>query len=333
MKLTELPRIMPKKCAPLADHELDAYYRREDYIAQRKYDGIRYMLQYNPNGTIWLYSRTISKQAKVIALNGGWVHKEANLPHLVEFVRDTFKPGIILDGEVVVNGGACRSRHVTPITGALPDVAIALQRHQGFAQYMVWDCLAYEGHVTTDWPLYQRLDLLETLKIPPGPIIVTPTIAAYEAKLMVREAVLSSGGEGMILKRVESRYDSKRNKEWVKDKPMREYDVVFMGITDARQESKKVTGIVSTTKFIGLAGSIRFGQYIDGKLKEIGQCSGFDDATRRDVTEHVVEYCGRVFTVRAQLREPDSQALLIPQFDRWRDDKAAEDCIYDPNEA
>jgi len=166
-----------------------------------------------------------------------------------------------------------------------------------------------------------------------------PIFPGEDFKRHLYDSVVKRGGEGIILKDLTAPYyPGKRNKSWVKVKKERDFDVVFMGITEAEKVTVKSDGTESAAKYAGQAGAIRFGQYVTKKdggifdgipvLTEIGQTSGFDDAFRLDITKNATVYTAekRVFQVRAN-EQFESGALRHPRFIQWRPDKQAADCL------
>jgi ATP-dependent DNA ligase len=141
-------------------------------------------------------------------------------------------------------------------------------------------------------------------------------------------------------------------------KQRKEYDVVVMGFEEAKATSTKKSGATGDTKYKGMVGAIKFGQFMPTTpeaplglkepftipfptergmqhawaLRETGKFSGFDDATRKDITENPKKYLHRVVTISAQERL-ESGHFRHPRFERWREDKAPEECIFRKDEA
>ena len=118
-----------------------------------------------------------------------------------------------------------------------------------------------------------------------------------------------------------------------------DFDVVFLGIELAAENSKKKSGETSATRIAGQAGAIIFGQYVKESpllapvLRELGTVSGFDDETRADITANHQVYTQqkRVLQVRGHERFPTG-AIRHPRFVCWRDDKSHVDCVWREDE-
>jgi ATP-dependent DNA ligase len=174
---------------------------------------------------------------------------------------------------------------------------------------------------------------------------------------------LKEGKEGLILKNIYSRYEQKRSKSFIKMKAHRMYDVVIMGYeeptmlydgktlretgvwgfwADAEDESQIVTGdmsgedaeeqgLIPVTKFYARdwIGAIKFGVWKNGKLVEVGQTSGLDDALRDEISKNRDKYIGRVIEVEAQhIINKETGSLQHPRFVQFRDDKNSEKCTF-----
>src|SRR5690606_15149178 len=94
-------------------------------------------------------------------------------------------------------------------------------------------------------------------------------------------------------------------------------------------EALKDGGFIPVTKpfFNGWFGAIRFGQYKDGELVEIGQTSGIDDDTKHMISHGPSQFIGKVIEVGAMSQDKKTYALRHPRFLHFRDDKAPEQCI------
>jgi ATP-dependent DNA ligase len=78
-------------------------------------------------------------------------------------------------------------------------------------------------------------------------------------------------------------------------------------------------------------GAVRFGQYVNGKLVELGQASGMTDGVRAQMTEHPSRWVGMVVVIKGMERLK-SGAIRHPQFVAIRADKYQQDCIYRKDE-
>lgn len=307
-----LPQIHP---CPARGKLLDAVYDDPSFWAEEKLDGDRRIAHFTDEGVRFTGRRVSVK-------DGLLVEKTDNLPHLNAPPFSLI--GTVLDGEIVCADPLARSRDVTSIMGSAPDKAIAKQTERGWLRFAAFDCLFYKGQDMRALPLYARritLDhVLAEWKNPHAFLV-----PASEDKRGLLSEVWARGGEGIILKNSNAPYDTPNS--WIKVKGEETHDVVVVGFTEAKAESEKVDGTVSATKFAGMVGAVRFAQYLNEELVECGAASGFDDATRADMTINPSWYMGRVMEVTANLREPSGK-FRHPRFKQWRVDKAPEQCTW-----
>lgn len=347
-------------------------------IIQTKEDGIRYVYVRPKKGPSYMHSRISSKKSA----DSKNVDKSAQLKFLIKELDQIFPRGTVLDGEVTIDKAHANSNDITPYTGCDPEKSWERQKADGYPlRYVIWDCMVANGNEIVQYSYDTRLktffiDLLgweddsESLGLDdifdsPQPIKLgdycrfAHTWIADDRKktLKLYEHVIENGGEGLMLKRSDAPYFvGKRKDAWVKLKDENDFDVVFMGVKMAKEESvKKGAKAATKTKFAGMVGAIKYGMYVplpkahiardnpaqaicikvDGldvvhALEEIGTTSGFDDATRRDITENWENYVGRVFAVTAQIVFEETGAPRHPRTGtkiRWRDDKPADQCI------
>lgn len=345
---------MLAKGGPLTDKHVIAALDDPNYsIIQEKKDGIRYIYIKPLKGKSKMHSRISSKKSE----NGDKVDKSPHLKFIIEELDKFVPAGTVLDGEIFIDRPGATSKEVTKYTGCLAQESWDRQKRDGFPlRYVVWDILARGGVDVTNRPYSDRLTMLnwhiDNLNRAPyyTGLITTSIKTSREQAIEIFAKILENGGEGIMLKdETAPYYVGKRHKAWVKVKNKMDFDVVFMGITDAKEESVKKGDTAATkTKYAGMAGAIKYGQYKLVKqcrcmhrdkcpsshrqydLVELGTTSGFCDAERADLTKNWMSYIGRVFEVSAQLVYEDTNAPRHPRtgkYIKWRDDKPATDCI------
>jgi ATP-dependent DNA ligase len=118
------------------------------------------------------------------------------------------------------------------------------------------------------------------------------------------------GIEGWVLK--DSNYTG-----WWKVKPTKSIDGIVTGFKDGEG------------KYLGLTGALIISVFIEEKLCEVAAVSGMTDAVRIDIDED--NNLGRVCEVEYQ-ELGNGRRLIHPRFVRWRNDKPADECIYEWSE-
>ncbi|SDM36298.1 DNA ligase D [Polaromonas sp. JS666] len=244
-KLPELltPQLATLVAAPPADPQGWAY--------EIKYDGYR------------LLARIDGDSVRLMTRNGNdWTHK---LPRLAEAVAALEIPSGWVDGEIVV-----MNEHGLPDFGALQNAF----DHASTARivYYVFDLPYFDGLDLRRLPLSQRRELLCALvtRHPQEGIRFSDTLEASPQDLLV--SARRVGLEGVIGKRVDSAYVSRRSPDWIKLKTQLRQEFVIGGYT-APKGSRAGLGAL----MLGVHDE-------DGALKYAGNVgTGFNDKVLKDL--------------------------------------------------
>lgn len=174
-------------------------FSHSDYIFEPKVDGHR-LLYSQHSGSVRLYTRHHNDCTSQ--------YPELMLP---------FESDIILDGEV-----ACTD----PATG-LNDFEAVMSRFSTRQQskvqqltktlpatFAIFDILQYKGHDLRKLPLMERKAILQTLQLPSSSFGVVPHIEGAGEALYEQIEVM--GMEGVVCKRKDSQYISRRSSNWLK---------------------------------------------------------------------------------------------------------------------
>ncbi|MDP1675319.1 MAG: RNA ligase family protein [Bacteroidota bacterium] len=286
------------------DH-LNVLLDSSDYIAQIKVDGMRSIVYITPEG-LRIFSRSAGVADPTRPLE-----KTSSLPHLAA-LKFPELVGTILDAEILIPGLDCAELsgtvHRKELNGDNTKVKL-----------FVFDCLQISGKKITDKSLrYRMSELLQiSHKLQSEHIIILPYSTTPFQKRKLYDKVISSGGEGIMLKRLDAPYieGARPANTWFKAKKSATYDCVVMGFSK---------GLGKYNKQIG---AVIFGQYTEGKLIELGQASGMSDAIRKDMSINPKKYLGKVAVIKGMERLK-SGAIRHPQFVEMRIDKHPLQCIW-----
>jgi len=221
--------------------------------------------------------------------------------------------------------------------GCDPEKAIERQKESGWVTYRVWDILEHNGTDVRNLPLRGRRGLVREavqywLAKAPSAKGYVEVVDYYEDKESLLNTVLKAGGEGIVLKHLDSPYvENERNREhWMKVKFEVTHDVVIMGYEEPKQYTVKVGSTKPTLSKLWVnkwIGTVIFGAYDKkGELVRMGCCSGMVDKIRKDISEHKEQYLGRVIEVKGQC-VTEAGAIQNPRFVGLRTDKDAKDCL------
>ncbi len=288
--------------------------------AEWKWDGLRCQL-IRSQGQTWLWSR------------GEELLMEA-FPDIAE-IGACLPDGAVLDGEVMVwSGGPRPFAELQKRVGRRSPGPKILRELP--AVFLAFDLLAEDGADLRSLPLQDRRSRLEALIAGRHPrLLPAPawTAASLEALAQARSEARSQGCEGLMLKRLDSPYESGRwSGIWWKWK-VDPFSVDAV-LTAAQRGSGRRAGLYTDYTFALWRG---------GELTTFAKAySGLTDAEIRRVDsfvrEHTLETFGPVRTVEPCLvfeigfeglqpsrRHKSGWAVRFPRILRWREDKRPED--------
>jgi ATP-dependent DNA ligase len=242
-------------------------------LAEEKLDGHRALLHIHKDfNRAYLTSRRISKKTGKYAENG------LNVPHIISCAHKAINSlgcdYTVLDGELVVPGFLFEG--VQSVTGSSSENAIYWQKLNAPAVLRVFDILYMNGSDVRKKSLRYRKSLVDEAVTSIGSKFIEQVpyllVSDPEDIKTMYEKVLLKGGEGLILKDPDDYYGS----GWTKMKLTVTYDVVITGYKPGTPDGK----------YREMIGAVKFGIYKNGKLTEVGKCSGMDDGNVSWITDH-----------------------------------------------
>ena len=243
-----LPESLTPQLATLVDAPPSS---PEDWLFEIKFDGYR------------ILARVEGKNIRLITRNGNdWTHKMRPLRDAIAKMK---LPSGWYDGEIVVHNDEGR-----PDFGLLQNAFD--EDHPGEMVYFIFDIPFHDGRDLRDVPLVERRAILEQLMATKPNDTVRYSAALDATPQDMIAAACSMGLEGIIGKRRDSVYTSRRSGSWIKLKCGQRQEFVIGGYTDPQG---------SRSGF----GSLLLGTYDkDGKLQYAGNVgSGFNGAVLADL--------------------------------------------------
>jgi bifunctional non-homologous end joining protein LigD len=231
------------------------------WLFEIKYDGVR-VLAARDGGRVALYGRAGQDFT-------------ARYPEVVTALRALPSSRFVLDGEVVAldEGGRPSFQRLQNRMHLTRPADIERARSTVPVSAVFFDALALDGRDLRRLPLLERKACL-ALAVPArgviryGDHVVERGEAFYEAAAEQRI-------EGILAKRLDSRYTGGRTREWLKLKCHRRQEFVIGGWTDPQGAR-------------GLFGALHLGVYEDDRLVYVGKVgTGFDETTLRRVWERL----------------------------------------------
>jgi bifunctional non-homologous end joining protein LigD len=245
-------QIMPSFIKPMLATLTKNYFSHKDWIFERKLDGERCLL-FKKGGTITLKSRN----DKIIS---------QSYPEIEEAIKKLNLPDCVLDGEIVAFNKKTTSFSL--LQGRL-GVKNILQGKSFPVYYYAFDILYCNGYLLTHLPLLTRKKILESL-LPKDKTICYVTHKDTNGLAYLKQACKNKW-EGLIAKKNDSTYISKRSSNWLKFKCSNEQELVIGGYTSPGG---------SRLNF----GALLLGYYEKGKLHYAGKVgTGFNFAILKDL--------------------------------------------------
>jgi bifunctional non-homologous end joining protein LigD len=216
----------------------------------------------------WLFERKLDGErcgalrergrVTLLSRSGQWLNQ--TYPELVEAL-EVDGPDLLVDGEVVAFKGRQTSFERLQRRLQIHDAERA--RRSGVpVYYYLFDLLEFEGEDVRSLPLSERKAKLRRAVDFHGPLRFT-THRKGQGEKALREAC-ERGWEGVIAKRVTSRYVATRSRDWLKLKCSRAQELVIGGWTAPKGSRQRL-------------GALLVGYWEKGKLRYAGKVgTGFD---------------------------------------------------------
>lgn len=302
------PRIRPMLAR---DNPYEEPFKQPDYVLQEKFDGTRIV--------------AIKKGPKWALMTRTWKNEVSDrFPEIVRDLNKIRSPDVVLDAELVFSKHG-KAKFMTAL--AKPETKAGYT-----IKLMVFDVMRYNGD-TTKMPLMKRLELLHKILPQTKNIELVKTITTPATFQKVYNTIVKDQGEGVIMKKKDSRYAFDTRKDWIKVKKIYTEDCVVVGMTHG--EGKRAATF----------GALVLAQYDKhGKLVIVGKASGFDDATGLQLyhalskmpdagnylnasVSGVKKWVAPKIVVEVKYYEKTPYGILRhPVFLRIRNDKLPKDC-------
>ena len=242
---------MPTTITPMKAALAKTPPRGDEWLFEVKWDGVR-AICFIDRESLRLVSRTghsCEKQYPELSV----------IPHYIAASQ------AILDGEIAAldEKGVARFELIQPRIAQSDANAVSHMARSRPVVYFAFDLLYLNGYDLRQVPLSERKQLLEAILTPTGLLRFSQSFpGAGEAML---QAAQETGIEGLMAKRADSRYESRRSSEWIKIKIVERQEFVICGFTAGERDH---------------FGALVLGLYDNGKLTWTGNVgTGFDQKT------------------------------------------------------
>ncbi len=239
---------MPTAITPMLATLAEAAPIGSDWVYEIKWDGVRAVAMIE-NGAMRLFGRkgtSIDRQYPELSV----------MPHAVN------AKSAILDGEIAAideNGRPSFERLQPRIMATDPNAIAAMARSRPVI-FFAFDLLYLDGEDLRNVALQDRKKRLAEI-LTASPVLTISEHFNTDPNALLA-AARAQGLEGIVAKRLSSRYQAARSKEWLKIKINHEQDFVLCGYTRGERD---------------YFGALVLGVYDQGKLKYAGNVgTGFD---------------------------------------------------------
>ena len=285
-----------------------------------KLDGVRVLLMVIPGASEGVTTICFSRNGKLFE----------NFQHIEEQVRNNWTKmvracngvdqgrslidGFVLDGEVIGNTFQELMRQARRKDNVQADDSV----------FNIFDIIPLsdfrEGHWNAQ--LRKRIALLDAMR----PVVDTMTNVELLPHIMVDldtaagkdqfnrycRDMVEAGFEGVMVKELEAPYICKRSTDWMKYKPVYDYDLVVIGMEEG------------TGKNIGRMGALVCEGMEEGKHIVVNVGSGYTDNERQSYWDNKDAVIGQTAVVLADAitqNQDGSYSLRFPRFKTFREDK------------
>jgi len=311
--------VWPMGASSVKEGKLSLLWDDPDYVAEEKIDGERVLIHIASDGVkLSTRSGSVTNERAPIDITHRWPQ--------IQVIRDCGLPvGTVLDSEVASD--ILRPEEVAGVLNYKSDAVTP----DDVLRCFVFDCI-YWGDDTLEGAVWtERYSAARCAVDTINNKLVSMPLKTFDCKKDFYDDIVASGGEGVVLKNIFSRYvqGKKPANMWVKAKKSDTFDCIITGFKPAKQG-----------KYSGLIGSVELSQYkpmgpegdlIEYRLFTVCHASGMTDDMRRHMTEFPEQYIGRVAVIEAAERLPNSLSLRHPRIKYIRPEgsKAPEDCIVE----
>jgi DNA ligase D-like protein (predicted ligase) len=309
----------PQWVGPMLATLTDRRFSDPSWLFERKLDGQR-ALAFRSGDNVQLLSRNK-------------LRLDRTYPEVVDALLAQSSPDYVLDGEIVAFEGTRTSFSRLQQRIGISDEVVA-RRSPVVVRYYVFDLLHLDGYDTTALTLRQRKQLLRRAVEFNAPLHFTAHRDGASGEEFYAQAC-AKGWEGVMAKRADSRYVSRRSDAWLKLKCTASQEFVVGGFTE---------GTGSRTGF----GALLLGYYEERELVYAGKVgTGFSQAELTSIRNKLDELRvdaspfrrGRITEPRVRWVRPELVAEIVfgewtpdgrlrhPRFEGLRTDKDAAEVV------
>jgi bifunctional non-homologous end joining protein LigD len=256
---------MPQNTKPMLAQSAELPFDKEGWVFEIKWDGYRAISELaGHRGRTGIQSKQGQGQVQIFSRSG------QNFTEKFKPIADALRTQVpytcMLDGEIIALDERGRPQFQLLQEYEMNPVRIA---------YAIFDLLYIDGEDLRDTPLIERKKILQAIIPENSPdLLFSAHVETKGTDFFYKVRELE--GEGIIAKRADSVYESRRSDAWLKIKAEKRQEAIIVGFTKPRKSR-------------GYFGALVLGLYEDGELKYIGHTgTGFSEAALRSLYEKLL---------------------------------------------
>ena len=272
---------MPASIVPMKALLSDKPPQGDDWLFEVKWDGVR--------GTCFIDDKKLC----IISRNGNPCERQ--YPELSVIVHQVAAQQAVLDGEIAVldKNGASSFALIQPRIAVADPNSIAHLARRTPVTLFVFDLLYLDGYDLREVPLVERKRALAAILQPSNVMRYSEHFVNNGEEMLA--AARATGLEGIMAKRANSAYESKRSRDWIKIKVVEQQEFIVCGYTAGERD---------------YFGSLVLALYEKGKLIYVGNVgTGFD--------QKLMEMIYKRLEPLAITRSPFGATPQIPREVTW----------------
>jgi bifunctional non-homologous end joining protein LigD len=241
---------MPASIVPMKSFLAEKPPKGDDWLFEIKWDGVR-AICFVDEKSVWMTSRTGHSC-------------ERQYPELSVIGHQLAAKQAVLDGEIAVldKHGVSSFGLIQPRIAVGDPNAIAHLARRTPVTLFVFDLLYLDGYDLRNVSLIERKRVLQSI-LKPSTVMRFSEHFVNQGDEML-QAARATGLEGILAKRAQSKYQSKRSQDWLKIKIVAQQEFVICGYTTGERD---------------YFSSLVLGLYNNGKLVYVGNVgTGFDQS-------------------------------------------------------
>jgi len=310
---------IPFMLAEIGSQEI---FEEKSWIFEPKFDGTRVAI--------------VKEDSKIRLINRRGKDISYRYPELRGIVKNIKANNCILDAELVVlNKEGKPDFNLLQQREQLDNkVLIELKSAEWPATLFVFDVLQIDKQSTASLPLKVRKELLN--KIIEDSEFITKCPYTFDGKKLWKK-VREQGLEGVMAKKIDSAYEGKRSKNWLKIKNLNTVDAIVVGFTKGKGAREKLGALVLACYdrgkliYVGKVGTGFDKSTIDFLLSQLQKIitkkPAIKDANKiKEIEEDVVWVKPMLIAEVKFLELTKDKKLRAPSFMRLRFDKKPQDC-------